>query len=188
MTATESTPSGQRRPDPTELDAPDPGRVDSVAGRVIADLGRSGHTIATAESLTGGRVCALLTTVPGSSSVVLGGVVSYSCELKVSVLGVSAAVLAEQGAVSADTALQMAQGVCRVTGASVGVATTGVAGPDPSEGKPVGTVFVAVAVGESWGRVRALTLHGSREQIRTQSVDSALDLVLEALAESGDTG
>lgn len=188
MTRAKATPPTGRGPDPTELDAPDPDRIDPLTERVIAELGRTGHTIATAESLTGGRVCALLTTVPGSSSVVLGGVVSYSTELKSAVLGVSEDVLREQGAIAADTALQMAQGVCRLTGSSIGVATTGVAGPDPSEGKPVGTVFVAVAVGESWGRVRALTLHGSREQIRRYSVESALELVLEALSEVGGAG
>lgn len=184
---TAPTPSPDRAPDPTELDAPER-PVDPVAQRVIAELGRTGHTIATAESLTGGRVCALLTSVPGSSVVVLGGVVSYTTALKASVLGVSQQVLREHGAVAGDTALQMAQGVCRLSGSSLGVATTGVAGPDPSEGKSVGTVFVAVAVGESWGRVRALTLHGSREQIRRQTVESALDLVLEALTEPGVAG
>ena len=188
MTRANATPPTGRRPDPTELDAPDHDRVDPLAELVIAELVRTGHTIATAESLTGGRLCALLTSIPGSSRVVLGGVVSYSTELKSAVLGVSEDVLREQGAVAADTALQMAQGVCRVTGSSIGVATTGVAGPDPSEGTPVGLVFVAVAVGESWGRVRALNLHGSREQIRAHSVESALELVLEASSEVGGTG
>lgn len=181
-TATPATPA-DRAPDPTELDVPDTGRVDPVAQQVITELGEARLTIATAESLTGGRVCALLTSVPGSSAVVLGGVVSYSTDLKARVLGVSSQVLREQGAVAADTAQEMAWGVRRVTGSTIGVATTGVAGPEPSEGKPVGTVFIAVALGESEGRVRALTLHGSREQICRQSVESALALVLEVLRE-----
>lgn len=168
--------------------------VDPRAARVVAALGAGDATLATAESLTGGLLCAALTSVPGASAVVLGGVVAYSVELKASVLGVPRDLLRSQGAVAADTAVAMAEGVRRLTGASLGVATTGVAGPDSSEGKDVGTVFVAVSAGESLqeslgesrgeslGQVRALTLHGSREQIRRHSVESALDLVLEALA------
>jgi nicotinamide-nucleotide amidase len=156
--------------------------VDLQAARVVAALRESGTSLATAESLTGGLLCAALTGVPGASAVVLGGVVAYSVELKAAVLGVPRDLLEAQGAVAADTASAMAAGVRRVSGASLGVATTGVAGPDPSEGKPVGTVFVAVSAGESLGQVRALTLHGSREQIRRRTVESALDLVLETLA------
>ena len=101
--------------------------------------------MATAESLTGGLVCAALTDVPGASAVVRGAVVAYATELKAQVLGVDPDLLATGGAVQAEVARQMATGVCRVLGADVGVATTGVAGPDPQDGHPVGTVFVAVA-------------------------------------------
>lgn len=168
-------------------------RGEALAARVVARLQETGLTIATAESLTGGLVAAALTSVPGSSAVVLGGVVSYALSVKEGLLGVARSLLDEQGAVAADTAVAMADGARRVTGATVGVATTGVAGPQQSEGKPVGTVFVAVSVEEgsggtgvvaagpreSLGRVRTLTLRGSRQQIRAATVENALELVLE---------
>ncbi|HLS43853.1 MAG TPA: nicotinamide-nucleotide amidohydrolase family protein [Ornithinicoccus sp.] len=164
--------------------------LNSRAGRCVAALTGSGLTIATAESLTGGLLAGALTSVPGASEVVRGGVVSYALDIKADVLGVPRQLLEDQGAVSADTALAMADGARRVTAADFGVATTGVAGPDPSEGKPVGTVFVAVTAGpglrarESGRAVRALTLRGSREEIRQQTVESALDLVLEVVSGS----
>ncbi|HEV7146427.1 MAG TPA: nicotinamide-nucleotide amidohydrolase family protein [Pedococcus sp.] len=143
---------------------------------VVAALARASLTIGTAESLTGGLVCASLTQVPGASAVVRGAVVAYATDLKASLLGVDPELLAHGGAVQADVARQMAQGVCRVLGCAVGVATTGVAGPEPQDGQPVGTVFVAAA----WGDrvvLRALSLQGSRESIRHESVLSALGLV-----------
>jgi nicotinamide-nucleotide amidase len=169
--------------------AAEPDGAEPRAERCVAALSAAGRTIATAESLTGGLLAGALTSVPGASAVVLGGVVSYSPGVKAEVLGVPWQLLEQQGAVSAETALAMADGVRRVTGAEVGVATTGVAGPDPSEGQPVGTVFVAVTVAsgavrarESGRLVRTLTLHGSREEIRLQTVESALDLVLEVIS------
>lgn len=186
MTASDPGAQDARTPDPTELDAdetlaacemtiPDP-----VAVRAVQALIETKTSVATAESLTGGLVCAALTSVPGASAVVFGGVASYSTDLKTRVLGVPADAIAEHGTVAADTARLMADGVRRLTGADVGVATTGVAGPDPIEGHPVGTVFVAVTR-ESECQVRALTCHGSREQIRRQTVEAALELVLKVL-------
>ncbi|WP_237565466.1 CinA family protein [Ornithinimicrobium cavernae] len=182
MTAPEPTPQHPRAPDPTELDAPEDGAVDPLAVRAITALKEAGASVATAESLTGGLVCAALTSVPGASAVVFGGVASYSTELKTSVLGVPRDVIEEHGTVAGETALLMADGVRRLTGADVGVATTGVAGPDPSEGKPVGTVFVAVTR-ESRRRVLAFTFYGSRDQIRRQTVEGALNLVLEMVSD-----
>lgn len=185
---------------------PEPSEAEVLADRVVARLQEAELTVATAESLTGGLVAAALTSVPGASAVVLGGVVSYALSVKEGLLGVARELLEEQGAVAADTAAAMANGVRRATGAAVGVATTGVAGPEPSEGKPVGTVFVAVSVGppasadsgtagasggfrtaasggrESRERVRALTLRGSRDQIRARTVENALELVLEMVS------
>lgn len=175
-----------RAPDPTELDAEETAVTDQQAVpdqqavRAVQTLVGAGVSVATAESLTGGLVCAALTSVPGASAVVFGGVASYSTDLKTRVLGVPSAVIEEHGTVAADTALLMADGVRRLTGAEVGIATTGVAGPDPIEGHPVGTVFVAVTR-ESERQVRALTCHGSREQIRRQTVEAALELLLEVL-------
>lgn len=152
---------------------------------LVGALRRRGATVGCAESLTGGLVCAALTSVPGSSAVVRGGVVAYAADLKSELLGVPEELVDVHGAVSAHTALAMADGARRVLGTDIGLATTGVAGPEPSEGKPVGTVYVAVTAmleGEQGRAVRALRLHGSREQIREATVDQALQLLSEILA------
>ena len=156
------------------------GEGGDLARALIAHLTRSGATVAAAESLTGGLVCAALTDVAGASAVVRGGVVAYSSEVKVALLGVDADLLAQSGAVDATVAEQMACGVRDRLSAGYGLATTGVAGPDPADGKPVGTVFVAVA-GPHTTRVRALALAGSREQIRRRSVEAVLGLLAEAV-------
>jgi nicotinamide-nucleotide amidase len=150
----------------------------TTATRVVAALVAAGRTVATAESLTGGLVCAALTDVPGASAVVRGAVVAYATELKAQLLGVDLDLLATGGAVQAEVARQMATGACRALGAHVGVATTGVAGPEPQDGRPVGTVFVAVAVD---GRVvvRELALAGDRAAIRALTVEAALALLLD---------
>lgn len=157
-----------------------------AAAEVIRRCREQWLTLATAESLTGGLVCAALTAAPGASAVVRGGVVAYATERKHAVLGVPAELLAERGAVDADVALAMARGACSVLAADVAIATTGVAGPEPQDGKPVGTVFVAVcggAPGEpTVERVTELSLNGERAQIRSQTVTAALDLCLEVLA------
>ena len=154
----------------------------TTPSQVVAALVGAGRTVATAESLTGGLVCAALTDVPGASAVVRGAVVAYATELKAQVLGVDPDLLATGGAVQAEVARQMAIGVCRVLGAEVGVATTGVAGPDPQDGHPVGTVFVAVAA-EGRVQVRELALAGDRATIRAGTVEAALDLVAEIVAD-----
>lgn len=151
----------------------------SRASRAIEELAAAGRSVAVAESLTGGLVTAALTSIPGASSVVRGGVVSYATDTKSSVLGVDDFLLRAGGPVQAEVARQMAHGVRRVLGADVGVATTGVAGPDPQGNTPVGRVFVAVAW-ESGDDVRILSLDGSREEIRTASVKAALDLLIDA--------
>lgn len=157
-----------------------------VAETVVRDLLTAGQTVGTAESLTGGLVSAALTAVPGASAVVRGGVVSYATDVKAGLLGVPTRLLERAGAVSPETARAMADGARATLGADWGVATTGVAGPDPVEGKPVGTVHVAVSgpgrAGESVHRSRALTLVGSREQIRDQTVQEALDLLRDTLS------
>lgn len=146
-----------------------------TAAELIEFLRARGLTVATAESLTGGRVCAELTTVPGSSAVVRGGVISYATDVKTSVLGVPADLLAREGAVHPAVASAMASGVCRVLGADVGLATTGVAGPSEQDGQSVGTVHIAVALtSEVTGR--SLRLAGDRESIRTQTVLAVIDL------------
>lgn len=161
--------------------------VGVVAADVVTALVASDSSVATAESLTGGLVSAALTAVPGASAVVRGGVVGYATEVKEAVLGVPGDLLDALGAVSAETALAMADGARRLLGADWGVATTGVAGPDPAEGKPVGTVHVAVTgslaagAGEEVRLSRALNLSGTRDQIRDETVRQALDLLLAGL-------
>lgn len=153
----------------------------TLAAGLVARLTFLGQTVAMAESLTGGLVAAALTSVAGASKVVRGGVVTYVTELKAQLLGVDDVLLAQVGAVDATVAEQMAVGVRSLMGATYGLATTGVAGPDPVDGKPVGTVFVAL-VGPRSARVRALTLSGDRGDIRAQTVLAALELLAEELA------
>jgi PncC family amidohydrolase len=132
-----------------------------------------GQTVATAESLTGGRLGMLLTETPGSSATYLGGVVAYATALKVSLLGVPESLVENHGVVSGECARAMARGVRALTGATYGVSTTGVAGPDEQEGRPAGTVFVGVA-GPDGESVAALELAGSRYEIRDRTCAEAL--------------
>lgn len=141
------------------------------------------QTVGCAESLTGGLVAARLVDTPGASAVVRGGVVAYATDLKAAVLGVDAALLAARGAVDPDVAAAMAAGARRVLGADWGVATTGVAGPDPQDGMPVGRVYVAVlGPGSATAQVEQHDFPGSRPQIRAAAVDAAIDLLARGLA------
>ncbi|GAB3260932.1 CinA family protein [Nocardioides dilutus] len=138
------------------------------------------QTVATAESLTGGRLGMLLTETPGSSATYVGGVVAYATALKVAVLGVPESLVEAHGVVSAECARAMAQGVRALTGASFGVSTTGVAGPERQEGKPAGTVFVAV-VGPDEESIVALELAGSRFDVRDRTCAEALSALADML-------
>ncbi|WP_327656676.1 CinA family protein [Streptomyces sp. NBC_00483] len=155
-------------------------------------LTERGETLAVAESLTGGLVAAELVAVPGASKAFRGSVTAYATELKHRLLGVDADLLAAHGPVHPEVALAMAAGVREALGADWGVATTGVAGPEPQDGQPVGTVYVA-AVGPGADRsegaadfagshkVAALRLNGDRTEIRMESVRSVLGLLVEEL-------
>lgn len=134
-------------------------------------------TVATAESLTAGLVAAALADVPGASGMLRGGVVSYASEVKAAILGVSEQLLAEAGSVDPRVAAQMAEGARRVCGADYGVSTTGVAGPDPHDGKPVGTVYVAVA-GPDRTETEEFRFEGNRAEIRAAARDAALRVLL----------
>jgi len=149
-----------------------------VAADLVSRLTARGQTVAVAESLTGGLVAAALTDVAGASAVVRGGVLAYATDLKAQILGVDQGLLARVGAVDPDVAEQMATGVRSLMGATYGLATTGVAGPDQVDGKAVGTVYVAVA-GPGSATVRALCLSGDRGEIRTRSVLAVLALLAE---------
>jgi nicotinamide-nucleotide amidase len=145
------------------------------AARLLDALVRRGWTVGVAESLTGGLVAAALVDVPGASRVLRGAVVAYATDVKASVLGVDPALLVRRGAVDPDVAAQMAAGVARVLNADVGVATTGVAGPEPQDGHPPGLVHVAVRTPEGTAG-RTLHLEGGREAVRRASADAALVL------------
>jgi PncC family amidohydrolase len=146
---------------------------EEVAAEALALLATAGATLATAESLTGGRLAAAVSSVPGASESYLGGVVSYATELKEALLGVPVALVEQYGVVSGECARAMAEGCRAVTGASYAVATTGVAGPDLQEGKPVGTVFVGVA-GPDGVTAVSMELVGDRHQIQDRACREAL--------------
>jgi nicotinamide-nucleotide amidase len=153
-----------------------------LAEQVIMLLRQAGGTVAAAESLTGGLVVAGLTTVPGASHAVRGGVVAYATDLKAGLLGVPQAMLDKHGAVYPGVAAAMADGARRRLGATFGVATTGVAGPDPQDGQPVGTVHIAVSA-DNDTVVRTLALDGDRDRIRRLTVERLLALLIGRLRE-----
>ncbi|WP_329185384.1 CinA family protein [Actinacidiphila glaucinigra] len=152
----------------------------NAAGEVLGLLEERRQWLAVAESLTGGLVAAELTSVPGASRSFRGSVTAYATELKRDVLGVDGALLAERGAVDPDVARAMAEGVRRVLRADWGLATTGVAGPDPQDGQSVGTVYVAVA-GPTGSWCERLQLNGDRAAIRTTTVNAVLTLLQQTL-------
>ena len=154
---------------------------DSIARVVVARLTAAGQTVAVAESLTAGLVGAALTEVAGSSAVFRGGLLVYATDLKASLAGVPQAVLDEHGAVSARTAEALAEGVRARLGATYGLALTGVAGPDPQEGHPPGTLHIAVA-GPDRTVSRSLRLPGERARVRLLAVTAGLDLLRRQLS------
>ncbi len=164
--------------DETEVD--DDADVEVVAGMVIARLAEEGATLATAESLTGGRLARVLTDIAGASEVFVGGVVTYTSRLKEELLGVPSEVIDGPGVVSAECAEAMAEGVRRLTGSTYALSTTGVAGPGLQEGKPVGTVFVALAAPDGTA-VRRTSLSGNRASIRRDSCVAALTTLVDRL-------
>ncbi len=160
--------------DPAAAGAP---RMDETAA-LVAELARRGLRLAVAESLTGGLLAAELIRIPGASAVVNGGIVAYATPLKHRLLGVDAELLAAEGAVHPEVARQMARGAraaLAVGGrdAELGVATTGVAGPEPQDGRPPGTVYVGVS-GPDGERAVELQLSGDRAAIRAETVRRAV--------------
>jgi nicotinamide-nucleotide amidase len=145
---------------------------ESMEHAVAKLLAARGLTLAVAESLTGGLVASRLVDVPKASDWFRGGVVSYATDVKFSVLGVP-----EGPVVTAEAAAAMATGVRRLLGADIGLGVTGVAGPDPMEGQPPGTVFLAAAIGDAEPVVRPVTLPGDRERVRQFACISLLDML-----------
>jgi nicotinamide-nucleotide amidase len=152
--------------------------IATPGARLVARLTEARETLACAESLTAGLVAATVADTPGASAVLLGGVVAYAAEAKTALLGVPADLLARAGTVDPEVAVLMAEGVRHLLGSTWGLATTGVAGPGPAEGKPAGTVHVAVS-GPSGTVTHALELNGTRAQIRSATVDAVLRLAAE---------
>ena len=152
----------------------------TLATRAVALLRDRGLTVATAESCTGGMIAAAITDVAGASRVFGTGVVSYCNDCKMKLLGVSAATLETQGAVSAATAAQMAEGVRRVGDAAIGVSVTGEAGPIAAEQHPVGTVFIGLA--DACGTVtEEHHFAGDRAAVRRQAAVAVFDLLVRRL-------
>lgn len=156
---------------------------DTMESVVLDMLATRGLTLGLAESVTGGLVGARLTSVPGSSRVFRGSIVSYAADVKFAVLGV-----AEGPVVTEEAAIAMATGARRVLGADVGLAVTGEAGPDPQEDVPVGTLCVGLALADGSTRAHTLRLMPQREQMRQMAVISALDWLRTTLLRAGDVG
>jgi nicotinamide-nucleotide amidase len=163
----------------------------SDSERLVHHLTGTGETIACAESLTAGLLAAAIADTPGASLVLRGGVVAYAAEVKVALLGVDPGLIERAGTVDPRVAVAMAEGARSRLGATWGVSTTGVAGPGPAEGKPAGTVHVAVS-GPAGTVTRPLRLHGGRAAVRQATVAAALALAVEQLgiapAEAGPVG
>lgn len=168
--------------EPGEAAAPGESEASSIAATAIRLLNRRGLTVGTAESLTGGLIAAALTTVPGASAVFRGGIVAYAADVKATVLGVPAALLNRVGTIHPDVAAAMAVGAMERLGVGVAIAVTGVAGPDPVDGLPAGTVHVALVSPDGVSH-RPLHLTGDRSRIRQATVTSALSLLVSVLSE-----
>lgn len=184
------------------MTAPDgnPGSLAALVGTSVADLRRivaglteRGWTIAAAESLTGGLLTAVLTEIPGSSAVVRGGFVVYATDLKHVLAGVDASLLATEGAVHPRVAAELATGARERCGAVLGLGLTGVAGPDPQDGRPTGTFHVALVGPDRHATPVVVTGAAddlaptdvdpvvSRARVRALAVRAALDLVTAAM-------
>jgi len=151
------------------------GEEDFLAEIVLELLERNSATLALAESCTGGLIGKMLTDIPGSSRFFWGGVISYSNDAKTRVLGVKSGTLQEYGAVSPETAGEMARGIRNVSGCHYGLSITGIAGPDGgSVKKPVGLVYVGLAAAEG-EQTKELRLPGDRNRVRTLAAQHALE-------------
>lgn len=149
----------------------------TTAAAVHAALLHRGETVAVAESLTGGLLAASLTETAGASATFRGALVVYATELKTSLAGVPAALLAEHGPVHEAVAEALARGARQACAADWGIGVTGVAGPDSQGGRPVGTVFIAVVSSDTPGVVALCHIPGDRSQVRSGAVQGALDVL-----------
>lgn len=162
--------------------------IDSETEKTAAHLlTKKGKTIATAESCTGGLISNRLTDVPGSSLYFMQGVVTYSNEAKMELLGVKQDTLDETGAVSEEVARQMAQGVRKAAGTDLGLSTTGIAGPGGgTEEKPIGTVYLGLST-EDGTITKHFKFSGNRWEVKKQTSEKALEAIIEELGEDDKT-
>jgi len=154
--------------------------VNDLANELIQKLSQRHLTISVAESLTGGLVAASLTQIPGASAVFKGGIIAYGDEIKQKVLKVDSALITKFTSISEPVAQSMATNVREIMNTDIGIATTGVAGPDKSDGFAPGIVFVAISIGDH-KICQKLELVGDRTQIRDQSVNEIFKLTLSQL-------
>lgn len=152
-------------------------RLHELSAQVVQAALDAGLKVGTAESLTAGLVSAAIADIPGASRMLQGGVVAYRNSVKAEVLGVPKDLLAQAGSVDGGVAAAMAAGARSACGADIGVSTTGVAGPEPHDGKVVGTVFIGVA-GAMGARSFEYAFSGSRPAIRSQACEAALERLL----------
>lgn len=150
------------------------------AARAVAVLKNNNWSLATAESLTAGGLAAAITEVPGSSQIYRGGIVAYDVEVKEQLLNVPSDLLATAGPVDPDVAAHMARGAKLAVGSDVGIATTGVAGPDSHGGFPPGRVYIGWTGPEAQGVVE-MNLSGDREQVRRATVEISLQIITHCL-------
>ncbi len=157
-------------------------RTDTLEWALGTRLKKKGLTLAVAESCTGGLLGGRITSVPGSSSYFLGGVIAYANSVKIKNLGVPSRLIARHGAVSSECAAALARGARKSAGADVGVSVTGVAGPDGgTKDKPVGLVYAAVSGPGRVEAVKRLEIHGPRDVVRGRAVTAALRLAFDAV-------
>jgi nicotinamide-nucleotide amidase len=161
------------------------GAADPAARRLHAALLARGETVAAAESLTAGLFCATLAAVPGASATLRGGAVVYATDLKATLAGVPADLLAANGPVSEPTAAALAEGIRERCGATWGIGLTGVAGPDPVDGHGPGRVYLGVSDGVRTEVLR-LDLPGDRAAVRAGAVQAAVDALLDRLGGGKD--
>ncbi|HEX6754356.1 MAG TPA: CinA family protein [Mycobacteriales bacterium] len=182
MTGERPAPGADRPPtDPPPAAPTGVDRAGADPAAILAALKAAGQTVAVAESVTGGLLSAALSEPAGASAVFRGGLVVYATDLKASIAGVPAPLLAAEGPVSPDVAGALAAGARDRLAATYGLSLTGVAGPDRQEGIDVGVVYVGLA-GPGGGEVRRLSLTGDRARIRAGSVAGALAVLAERLA------
>lgn len=157
---------------------------DSLSGQVLKKLQVNGYTIASAESLTGGLFQEQLTSISGASSVVQGGIVCYSNNVKEKILHVKPQTLKQSGAVSEECAKELAENVRALFNTDIGISFTGVAGPNESEGKPVGTVYIGISLKNGKTTIYKHEFAGSRQGIRQRSVKYGCFYILKTLSNS----